>query len=527
MNLNYLLEWFVVSSCIVLLFRAIRARRLGWSIVAAGVLAATLAMLAWRPSVAGYVGGGALALLVLIPLFGYRLVLRWMVQQRYTATRRVAACLRILHPADGWRELPSLLRALESRRPEAIAQAAEILSRQGTSRTGIGRIGAALLYRMRNQWAELRDWIRSHLTPDELRRDANLIALLLRAHGEIGDPNALAAAFASLKTATDRQGLALSRNLGRLMLFAFCGRRGSLARLFAGPLRMYPDPVQRFWLATADMAAGHAEAGRQSLLAIRDHCDPLTVAGIERRLAFALPVASRVLTPESAAVLEQAEAELDQDLRYDHHHTPARRVAWATVVLIGLNTTMFGLEIVLGGSTHLPALYRLGALDSSAALGGEWWRAAAALFLHYGALHLAVNMVALVILGPFLEYAVGAARYLGAYLAAGIGSMLVIVALAATGSMEEQIVVGASGGIMGLVGATVAVLLRAWARERAPIAARRLMVLVFVIGFQIVFDLATPEVSSTAHLSGVAIGFIAASLMHHRISRSAPAEPTA
>jgi len=39
MNVNYLLEWFVVSSCIVLLFRAVRARRLGWGLVAAGVLA--------------------------------------------------------------------------------------------------------------------------------------------------------------------------------------------------------------------------------------------------------------------------------------------------------------------------------------------------------------------------------------------------------------------------------------------------------------------------------------------------------
>jgi len=74
---------------------------------------------------------------------------------------------------------------------------------------------------------------------------------------------------------------------------------------------------------------------------------------------------------------------------------------------------------------------------------------------------------------------------------------------------------------MGLVGGTAAVLLRGWRRERARVAARRLTLLVFVIAFQVVFDLATPQVSFTAHFGGVVIGFAVASLMAHRIGSKA------
>jgi rhomboid protease GluP len=99
-----------------------------------------------------------------------------------------------------------------------------------------------------------------------------------------------------------------------------------------------------------------------------------------------------------------------------------------------------------------------------------------------------------------------------------MGSMLLIVGLAKGGVLQDQIVVGASGSIMGIVGGTVAVFLRGWAMERARIAARRLVALVFVIAFQVVFDLATPQVSFTAHLGGALIGFAAVSLMRHRVS---------
>ena len=517
-DLNYVLLWFVGAACLLMCYRALCARRNGWVVAALGAAAATGVSFALWPDCGGYVGGGALAVLVVIPLFGYRFLVRLVLQQRYGAAWRLASALRWLHPADGWRELPQILRALASGEPATIAEMATRLGRSRASRTGIGRLGAVLLYRVNNQWAELRGWIETSLTPDELRHDANLIALYLRSFGELGDPNGLLAAHARLGDALESEGLALYRATCRLVALAFCGRKEAIARLFRGPLGLYPEPVQRFWLATADMALGNADAAREALRDILPGSEPLTAAGIERRLAFPLPVAEAALTAESREILSRVEGGLDQEERYGERTSAVGRRAYATLALIALNLLMFAVELASGGSTDVEALLGLGALNPAAVLAGEWWRVAAALFLHFGPLHLALNMLGLLLLGPFLESAVGWGRYLVAYLAAGMGSMLLIVGLAKGGVLQDQIVVGASGSIMGIVGGTVAVFLRGWAMERARIAARRLVALVFVIAFQVVFDLATPQVSFTAHLGGALIGFAAVSLMRHRVS---------
>jgi len=509
-DLNYILLWFLAPACFLLLHRGWRARLKGWAVVSLLVMAATGVAMALRPAASGYVGGVVFGLLAVVPLVGHRFVLGRMLQQDYRAARRVASFLRWLHPADGWFELPRLLEALETGQPASLAEAAELVSRRGTAQTRIGRLAVALRYRLHNQWNELRQWIEGSLTPTDLRHDPNLIALYLRSFGELGDPIGLLVAFGRLAAATQAEEMALHRNMARLMAFAFCGRKEALARLFRGPLRLFPTTVQTFWLATADMAAGNADAAREALEGIRNACDPLTAAGIERRLAHPLPVADAALLPEAESILMMAEVGLDHDERYGPRTFAVRRTAYATFALIALNAAMFVLELAFGGSTNLEALYRLGALLPTAVARGEGWRLVAALFLHYGFLHLTLNMLALLLLGPFLEGAIGRVRYVLTYLVAGAGSMLTIAALTWAGRLEDDITVGASGAIMGIVGATAAVLLRGWLRDRARIASRRLAMLLFVIAYQVAFDLATPQVSFTGHLSGAVIGFLVA-----------------
>ena len=67
--------------------------------------------------------------------------------------------------------------------------------------------------------------------------------------------------------------------------------------------------------------------------------------------------------------------------------------------------------------------------------------------------------------------------------------------------------VGASGCVMGLVGATMALMLRGWIRHKAISARRRLISASSIIIMQTVFDAIVPQVSMTAHLSGALIGF--------------------
>jgi rhomboid protease GluP len=195
--------------------------------------------------------------------------------------------------------------------------------------------------------------------------------------------------------------------------------------------------------------------------------------------------------------------------------------ARATQILIALNLFMFVVEECQGGGTNLEVLYRLGALFPPAVQAGEWWRLVSSLFLHFGVLHLAMNMFALWFLGPFVEFALGLGRFTLVYLLAGIGSMAMVMALSSAADFES-LTVGASGCIMGLVGATGALMLRGWLRERAVAARRRLALMVFIVAMEIVFDSVVPQVSMTAHLSGAIIGFVATLLLQDRLSAPAP-----
>src|SRR5262249_10162834 len=130
--------------------------------------------------------------------------------------------------------------------------------------------------------------------------------------------------------------------------------------------------------------------------------------------------------------------------------------------------------------------------------------------------------------GPFVERVLGVARYLVTYFIAGLGPGLVMVLVAKAGLMSMgAIAVGASGAIMGLLGAEAAIMLRAWRVNKSLIVRRQLLWILMITALQSVFDLAALSVGSLlAHLSGVLFGFITSSLLRHRASRSTIANTT-
>jgi rhomboid protease GluP len=138
------------------------------------------------------------------------------------------------------------------------------------------------------------------------------------------------------------------------------------------------------------------------------------------------------------------------------------------------------------------------------------------LFLHFGPVHLAMNMIGLLAIGPFVERALGRWRYSVCYLGAGIFSNALVVALALSERLRYELLVGASGSVMGLVGATAAICWQDWRRLKTQTARRRLRWAALVVVLQTVFDLATPQVSFSAHLSGAIAGFLIAALLHRR-----------
>jgi membrane associated rhomboid family serine protease len=149
-------------------------------------------------------------------------------------------------------------------------------------------------------------------------------------------------------------------------------------------------------------------------------------------------------------------------------------------------------------------LRRLGALEPSAVLAqGEYWRLLTALFLHYGALHLLVNLYALHVLGPPLEASLGPLRFAVCYLVAGIGSSAGVVALWHLGWTQSNLLVGASGAVMGIVGAWAGLLMR---HHHLPMARRRLIIIGLIVLMQTAIDFYMPQISVAAHLCGLVTG---------------------
>jgi membrane associated rhomboid family serine protease len=182
------------------------------------------------------------------------------------------------------------------------------------------------------------------------------------------------------------------------------------------------------------------------------------------------------------------------------------RAAPAVWFFITINVAAFAIELWRGALANPAILHRLGALDSGAVIAkGEFWRLIAALFLHYNLIHLVFNLFALYVLGPSLERIIGSLRFAACYLISGIGSTAGVVALTLFKIVQPAELVGASGSVMGIVGAWAGFLIR---HRHIPQAKQRLLNILLIIAIQIAFDISTPEVSTSAHLCGLVTGFV-------------------
>ena len=145
---------------------------------------------------------------------------------------------------------------------------------------------------------------------------------------------------------------------------------------------------------------------------------------------------------------------------------------YVTYLLIGLNLLMFALEVREGGSQNLDTLSQLGALEPLLVQQGQLWRWVTANFLHYGIGHLSINMLGLFFLGAIAERNFGPIRYLLLYLVSGCGSMVLITFWFLSTNQTNQILVGASAAIMGLIGAMASQYWQDWWHFRSRFAAR-------------------------------------------------------
>lgn len=194
-----------------------------------------------------------------------------------------------------------------------------------------------------------------------------------------------------------------------------------------------------------------------------------------------------------------------------------RLAAPVTKALIALNVLAFGAQFFYGATDNARGFVALGALYSPLLGQGEWWRLLTAQFLHWGVMHLFFNMMGLWFLGPLVENLIGSMRYVATYVTSGVGGMAISLAIAHLFYRDDALLMlGASASVLGMVGVQGALALKALRRSGSLVAKAQLAAMTQIVVLQATFDFLVPEVSSTAHLGGAAVGFLLGMVMKLR-----------
>ena len=131
---------------------------------------------------------------------------------------------------------------------------------------------------------------------------------------------------------------------------------------------------------------------------------------------------------------------------------------------------------------------------------GSYWQLVTSMFLHVQIWHIAANMLALYILGPQIEAALGRARFLALYLASGLVGSATVYWLA----NQYGTTLGASGAIYGLFAALAVIVFKVGGDLRSLAG---LLIVNLVITF------AVPNISWQGHLGGFVGGALITALL--------------
>jgi rhomboid protease GluP len=178
--------------------------------------------------------------------------------------------------------------------------------------------------------------------------------------------------------------------------------------------------------------------------------------------------------------------------------------------LIAANVAAFAFEVASGADLGGPdpqEMIALGGNFGPFTCHGQAWRLVTAMFLHYGVIHIGMNMLCLYQI-RIVERILGRAEFLALYLAAGL-----VGGLASVVAHPLGVSAGASGAVFGMFGAFTAVMVvrrkrvdpRAWQRTMRSLGT--FFALNLALGFsQRAIDL-------SAHVAGLATGFAGAAAL--------------
>jgi len=151
---------------------------------------------------------------------------------------------------------------------------------------------------------------------------------------------------------------------------------------------------------------------------------------------------------------------------------------------------------------------RWGAEFGVLTLSGQWWRLVSSMFVHFGIIHIALNMWCLWALGPILERLMGWKAFAIIYFCTGIAASEASLAW-----NPIRVSAGASGAIFGIAGAFFSFLYF----KKLPIdrhfVQRKLKSLTAFILYNLFFGVVSLHVDNAAHVGGLIAGLILGALV--------------
>jgi rhomboid protease GluP len=186
-----------------------------------------------------------------------------------------------------------------------------------------------------------------------------------------------------------------------------------------------------------------------------------------------------------------------------------------TAAILAAIAVVYFFEWMTGALSDTERLEAMGAIVPWMMREHEYWRVITAMFLHAGILHVAANSWALYQLGALYEAMFGSRRFAMVYFVTGI------VASVASSFTVRGASVGASGAILGILGAFIFSIRRSPQWRHEPWTKGLISQLIFWAILNIALGFSVEFIDNTAHIAGLVTGLLLG-LIPHRVPPPPP-----
>jgi len=174
---------------------------------------------------------------------------------------------------------------------------------------------------------------------------------------------------------------------------------------------------------------------------------------------------------------------------------------WLVPAIIVVNLAVYVAMVAKGVGPFSPSVASVlpwGANYGPKTLGGQPWRLLACMFIHFGVIHLLMNMAVLWDAGSILERIYGQARFAAIYLAAGVSGSFASLLI-----HPQTVSAGASGAVFGVYGALGVFLLRERGALPGAVVAQLSRFAIAFVAYNMLFSMTNSTIDAAAHVGGL------------------------